>query len=123
MFVWFNRVTYSERMHLCHFFFTNAFLIIQLLPLQCQVTMRPLTNYFYTIVMTVQITLFSSITALAPIQAILAVLVTIITNAFALGIAQESVTTFEIFLVLNSLLIIFILVLNCVWSKFDETKE
>ena len=73
--------------------------------------------------MTVQITLFSSITALAPIQAILAVLVTIITNAFALGIAQESVTTFEIFLVLNSLLIILILVLNSVWSKFDETKE
>ena len=67
--------------------------------------------YFYSLLMTSNIVIFATMTALAPLHALIITFMSAIVNAFALGLAQKSVTTFEVSLVMNSLLITVVLAL------------
>ena len=63
-------------------------MMLQLPPLKCEVILKPITVSFYSILMTLQVFIFSWMTALAPLHVIIASLMAVIINAFALGMAQ-----------------------------------
>ena len=80
-------------------------MILQLMPFSCDETMEPLSNYFYSLAMTLQIAMFSRMTALASIHFVIVMLCVTFIHAIALGVVQpNSPSSYSVFVVINSVL-------------------
>ena len=97
---WLSRKEFSKISHLVHFTITNLLMILALIPFQCPHLSKPLPNYFYSLSMTVQIAIFSRMTALAPAHTLLTMLLTLLVHAITVGLSQPQIVSFyDIFVV------------------------